>query len=566
MTTRFNGTNTSEPGIIILGNAGAGKSYLCNLLIGHDQFEAAFRPQAVTKQTEYHRILIGSNYVRIYDIPGLVEANQAKIDQNKREIMKAFQECPVAVVIFVWAQVGGRAQQDDIIAFKALNDAYQFPADSLMFVVNNIPQRRPSEYEGQFIATLSNMLKPISIWMNDVIFVDNMQDDEMEKKTETRSKLFLLISQHHTSLQKKQGGIILQSDQLEEMRKLLKKQRLEAEKDREVFQNQIQNMAADYKASKEKNVWQYRQMEIKLENTVAKAKKDRERNELECAVIQDDLQDLKIKEEAGTKNLRRKLEDVQQRSKQERQRNKLERDRMQMEFAAWERDTELEQNYLRRKIGNETRRAERGGQQNFFERAETEAELADDLDIGLLLFSNLLETCMTTNTQQNIVRPDPLQLQHTRTPLFHTFTETEEEREIKIKYLNLSCFYRLLSLLALIIKNPFNALFIIVVVWLTGFLFLFGYVLRETFLIFVRCFRNISIVIHINVHLLGKKGETKAILFTFIGILMGWKLSLLFLRFYSQWVPAYVIATFATRIGIFITLIFRYLMSFRQPS
>ncbi|UJR12777.1 hypothetical protein I4U23_016951 [Adineta vaga] len=368
MATRFNGTNTSEPGIIILGNAGAGKSYLCNLLIGHDQFEAAFRPQAVTKQTEYHRILIGSNYVRIYDIP----------------------ECPVAVVIFVWAQVGGRAQQDDIIAFKALNDAYQFPADSLMFVVNNIPQRRPSEYEGQFIATLSNMLKPISIWMNDVIFVDNMQDDEMEKKKEARSKLFLLIDRHHASLQKKHGDIILQSDQLEEMRKLLKKQRLEAEKDREVFQNQIQNMAADYKASKEMAHKQYQEMEVKLENARVEAEKERHRSELERANIQAEFEATKKRAKSEHDELMRKMEIEKQKAEEDRTYDKEERVKMQEKFESAKKEAEVRHEKLMRDMENEKRRAEEERMRYDQDRAKREAEYTAALKAADLRHQNAM--------------------------------------------------------------------------------------------------------------------------------------------------------------------------------
>ena len=68
----------------------------------------------MTTVTEHYRIQADGHDLLVYNIPGLVEVNQAKIDQNKEEIQKAFKECPTSIVIFVWTQIGGRAQNDDV--------------------------------------------------------------------------------------------------------------------------------------------------------------------------------------------------------------------------------------------------------------------------------------------------------------------------------------------------------------------------------------------------------------------------------------------------------------------
>ena len=236
----------AEYGIIILGNAGSGKSFLCNLIIGSERFEADFQPEAVTTKTDCHRLTTPTCDFLVYNIPGLVEVNQAQIDRNKREIQKAFEQCSKAVVLFVWTQIGGRAQDNDVIAFKALNDAYAFPREALVFVVNNVPVNRPAKYDGLFIATLSNALKPIPVSDIDTIFIDTFDMGDQKQKYNARTKLMARIAAHPALKQQQQHPIKLQSDELNEMRNRIKKQQEEAERDRAKFQAQIDKMTQEY--------------------------------------------------------------------------------------------------------------------------------------------------------------------------------------------------------------------------------------------------------------------------------------------------------------------------------
>ncbi|CAF1532438.1 unnamed protein product, partial [Rotaria sp. Silwood1] len=161
--------------------------------------------------------------------------------------MKAFEECPESVVIFVWTHVGGRTQNDDVIAFGALNDAYRFPPESLLFVVNNVPADRPERYEGLFIVALENALKPIPVSAKDTIFIDTLRPDDGTQRERMRSKLIQHISFHQARHQKKIHDIVLQSDQLKQLRELIKKQQQEAERDRAQHQKRIEEMALRYK-------------------------------------------------------------------------------------------------------------------------------------------------------------------------------------------------------------------------------------------------------------------------------------------------------------------------------
>ena len=76
------------------------------------------------------------HHLAVFNIPGLIEADQAAIDRNKNEIYKAFQQRPNSVVAFVFTGgSGGRILDEDVIAFKAINDAYHFDSDSLLLII-----------------------------------------------------------------------------------------------------------------------------------------------------------------------------------------------------------------------------------------------------------------------------------------------------------------------------------------------------------------------------------------------------------------------------------------------
>ncbi|CAF5115540.1 unnamed protein product, partial [Rotaria magnacalcarata] len=126
-------------GIIILGNSGAGKSFLANVILGEEAFKHETRMNACTLTTEYRAARIGDKQYAVYNIPGLIEADQDRINLNIREIDAAFIGHPTAVIVFVLGVGnGGRIGNEDIVAFNAINKAYRFDEKSIIFVINQL--------------------------------------------------------------------------------------------------------------------------------------------------------------------------------------------------------------------------------------------------------------------------------------------------------------------------------------------------------------------------------------------------------------------------------------------
>jgi len=176
-------------GLIILGNAGVGKSFLANILVGHEAFVHGFSSKAVTSTTEYVEIQLGGFYLAIFNIPGLIEAEQEHIDLNKIEIDKAFQERPNSIVMFVFGHQNGRIRDEDVVAFNAINAAYPFRPESLVMVVNGLPLSRPNDYEGTTLVLLQKLLVNTHVNSSNVCFLNQINANAPQERQVLKENL-----------------------------------------------------------------------------------------------------------------------------------------------------------------------------------------------------------------------------------------------------------------------------------------------------------------------------------------------------------------------------------------
>jgi GTPase SAR1 family protein len=176
-------------GLIILGNSGVGKSFLANVLVGHEAFAHAFSSSAVTHETEFIEVHIGGLPLAIFNIPGLIEAEQERINLNKVEIDKAFSQRPNSVILFVFGHQNGRVRDEDVVAFNAINAAYPFRPESLVIVVNALPKDRPKDYEGSTFVLLQKLLPNTKVTNDNVCFLDSINVNDAREKQYLKEQL-----------------------------------------------------------------------------------------------------------------------------------------------------------------------------------------------------------------------------------------------------------------------------------------------------------------------------------------------------------------------------------------
>jgi tRNA U34 5-carboxymethylaminomethyl modifying GTPase MnmE/TrmE len=148
---------SDECGLILLGNSGVGKSFLANRLLDTDIFQTKFSPQSVTRETESIPIEFNGKKYVVYNIPGLIEADQMLINQNIQEIKKAFEMSSNSIVIFIFGQLAGRIQDEQVVAFNLLNAACNFQPESLLIFLNNINDEMSKGYEDNVRYLLTNL-------------------------------------------------------------------------------------------------------------------------------------------------------------------------------------------------------------------------------------------------------------------------------------------------------------------------------------------------------------------------------------------------------------------------
>ena len=146
-------------------------------------------------------------------------------------------------------------RQEDIVAFNAINKAYGFESRSLLMVINDLPQDRPRDYEGNAIMRLANIL---GIADPHVLFLERINKDNSKERECLQRKLFeafkgmKLTAKVHTKI----CDITMNTDTLHEQLNLAKKQQEEFEKVISLLREDIARSQRDfenYRKEAEKN-------------------------------------------------------------------------------------------------------------------------------------------------------------------------------------------------------------------------------------------------------------------------------------------------------------------------
>lgn len=175
-------------GVIILGNTGVGKSFLCNILLGAEIFKHQYSPSSVTTETGSAMVQYERFQPVIFNIPGLIEADQQRIELNKKEIQKAFTQEKQSIIIYVFGNQNGRIRDEDVLAFNAINAAYDFNAESLLIIMNGLSKQRPDNYESMVIFQLKRVLG-IGISHDNICFLEQIDQGNTSERKQLKETL-----------------------------------------------------------------------------------------------------------------------------------------------------------------------------------------------------------------------------------------------------------------------------------------------------------------------------------------------------------------------------------------
>ena len=117
----------------------------------------------------------------VFNIPGLVEADQNRIEVNKREIQKGLQQQPKSIVIYVFANQNGRIRDEDVLAFNAIHEVYEFRLQSLLIIINGLSKQRRENYESMMIFQLQKVLN-IGICIENICFLDQINPESSSER------------------------------------------------------------------------------------------------------------------------------------------------------------------------------------------------------------------------------------------------------------------------------------------------------------------------------------------------------------------------------------------------
>ena len=146
-------------------------------------------------------------------------------------------------------------RQEDIVAFNAINKAYGFESKSLLMVINDLPQDRPRDYEGNAIMRIANIL---GIADPHVLFLQRINKENSKEREGLQRQLFeafkgmRLTPKVHT----KMCDIAMNTNTLQEELTLAKKQQEEFEKMISLLREDIARGQKDfdnYRKEAEKN-------------------------------------------------------------------------------------------------------------------------------------------------------------------------------------------------------------------------------------------------------------------------------------------------------------------------
>lgn len=183
--------------LYIIDNTGVGKSLLCNCLIGKWEFDSKSQADSCTREVSFVEVWIptlsksaqtgeqkSALPFRIFNIPGLLEADPIRVQQNVKLLQSALDQKEPSIVLYILTTEGGRIRDNDYAAFKALKEAYEIQKHSFLFIVNKSTKR---DNQNQIRDYIQKMMGTYEVGFLPQV---EMDDNEIQQEIVALSNLF----------------------------------------------------------------------------------------------------------------------------------------------------------------------------------------------------------------------------------------------------------------------------------------------------------------------------------------------------------------------------------------
>jgi len=188
-----------------------------NCLLGEAKFRSEESSESVTRDLEFTTKEDDKRKFVVYNIPGLLEDDETRVQANVEILQKAFADSNSSLVFYVLTTEGGRVRSNDAEAYKALAKAYTMSDKSFTFIVNK--WKRKTITEGDVAHRIKSVLED-----REVLFIPELDGDFKKDCEKIRPILFVQIEKMTPVEVKKKDDLHLQAAEVKKLKEELKQQ------------------------------------------------------------------------------------------------------------------------------------------------------------------------------------------------------------------------------------------------------------------------------------------------------------------------------------------------------
>jgi GTPase Era involved in 16S rRNA processing len=186
--------------LVLVGNIGAGKSFIGNLLVNRESFNSKTCSTSVTSEAQAEPVGDNSN-ILVIDLPGFDDPSPDTLKKIKQQIKKGIETKSSSQLLLCVLSVGGsggRVRPSDQDTCNLVKDSFGFGVDQTIVIVNQVRERELESFIPELLQDFQS--NPEFSWVDSsrTVFLPVVTSRNEDKATEAfRSSISSLITRSH---------------------------------------------------------------------------------------------------------------------------------------------------------------------------------------------------------------------------------------------------------------------------------------------------------------------------------------------------------------------------------